>query len=54
MLDSHAFSSTGTSTFHGTLAYAAPELLLGYKCTDKVRLGYVCASTAFVLSMRII
>ncbi|KAL0039348.1 hypothetical protein WJX79_004186 [Trebouxia sp. C0005] len=36
LLDSHAFSSTGTSTFRGTLAYAAPELLLGSKCTDKV------------------
>ncbi|KAL0044626.1 hypothetical protein WJX82_003477 [Trebouxia sp. C0006] len=36
MLDSHAFSSTGTNPLHGTLVYAAPELLLGYKCTDKV------------------
>lgn len=35
MLDSHAFSSNGTSTFHGTSAYAAPELLLGYSCSDK-------------------
>ncbi len=43
MLDSHAFSST--NPLHATFAYAAPELLLGYKCTDKVRPGYVCATT---------
>jgi len=49
MLDSHAFSSTGTNPLHGTLAYAAPELLLGYKCTDKVCL---CNNIAFALSMR--